>query len=234
MPIFLNVQLRSKHIRMTVNEFVDELSSISLPNVFNPYRDVCSFFDHPSSPSIRRQNLTFFLRAVVKSETRSLWLGRDLGYLGGRRTGIALTDEFHLKLLQNTFGVFGITKATVGEDSKKERTATEVWKLLTRIREPVLLWNAFPFHPFDSDEPLSNRRHTAQEFHACRHILLMLLEWFQPPIVVALGADAEAAATSIGYACRRIRHPSHGGQAEFARGICNIYRIPYSSTASEL
>jgi uracil-DNA glycosylase len=218
---------------MTVNEFIDELSSISLPNVFNPYRDVCALFDHPASPSIRRQNLTFFLRAVFKSETRSLWLGRDLGYLGGRRTGIALTDEFHLDVLQNTFGVFGITKATVGEHRKKERTATEVWKLLTRIREPVLLWNAFPFHPFDNGEPLSNRRHTAQEFEACRHILLVLVEWLHPTIIVALGADAEAAATSIGYECRRIRHPSYGGQAEFAREICRLYQIPCSCTASE-
>ena len=216
---------------MTINEFVDELSSISLPNVFNPYRDVCCFYDHPASPSIRRENLTVFLRAVFKSETRSLWLGRDLGYLGGRRTGIALTDEFHLNLLQSTFGVFGIRKATVGEHPKKERTATEVWKLLTRIHEPILLWNAFPFHPFDNDEPLSNRRHTAQEFQACRHILLTLLEWLQPTIVVALGADAEAAATNIGYACRRIRHPSYGGQAEFAREMCNIYQIPCSSMA---
>src|SRR6266446_7739212 len=128
---------------MTVNEFVDELSSISLPNVFNPYRDVCNFSDHPASPSLRCQNLTFFLKAMLKYETRSLWLGRDLGYRGGRRTGIALTDEFHLHYLQNTFGIFGIIKATSDEEPTKERTATEVWKVLSRIKEPVLLWNAF-------------------------------------------------------------------------------------------
>src|SRR5881398_1303530 len=120
---------------MTVDEFVDELSSISLPDVFNPYRDICILSDHPASPSLRRQNLTLFLKAIVRHESRSLWLGRDLGYRGGRRTGIALTDEVHLSVLENTFGVFGLVKATRSEEeATKERTATEVWKLLSEIR----------------------------------------------------------------------------------------------------
>jgi len=164
---------------------------------------------------------------MVKYETRSVWLGRDLGYRGGRRTGIALTDEYHLDVLKNTFGVFGIIKATMGEDPTKERTATEVWKVLSRIREPVLLWNAFPFHPFDENEPLSNRRHTAQEFEECRHILRKLFDWLNPTTVVALGADAEAAVLSIGHTCNRVRHPSYGGQTEFAREICKIYEMPW-------
>jgi uracil DNA glycosylase superfamily protein len=210
---------------MTVNEFVDELSSISLPNVFNPYRDVCTLSDHPASPSLRCQNLTFFLKAMLKYETRSLWLGRDLGYRGGRRTGIALTDEFHLDYLQSTFGIFGIIKATSDEEPTKERTATEVWKVLSRIGEPVLLWNAFPFHPFDEDEPLSNRRHTAKEFDVCRHILATLFDWLQPTTVIALGADAEAAVLSMGRKCERVRHPSYGGQTDFAREISRIYEL---------
>jgi uracil-DNA glycosylase len=211
---------------MTVNEFVDELRSISLPNVFNPYRDVCIFSDHPASPSLRCQNLAFFLKAMLKYETRSLWLGRDLGYRGGRRTGIALTDEFHLDVLQDTFGVVGIVKATLDAGATKERTATEVWKLLSRIRQPVLLWNAFPFHPFDQGEPLSNRRHTAQEFELCRHILTTFVEWLRPKTIIALGADAEAAISSIGYECQRVRHPSYGGQNDFAREIARIYCLP--------
>ncbi len=213
---------------MTVDAFVDELSGISLPNVFNPYRDVCKVSDHPASPSLRCQNLTFFLNTMLKHETRSIWLGRDLGYRGGRRTGIALTDEFHLSVLENTFGVFGLVKATrTEEEATKERTATEVWKLLSEIREPILLWNAFPFHPFDENEPLSNRRHTAQEFDECRHILRKLFDWLKPTTVVALGADAEAAVLSIGHTCNRVRHPSYGGQTEFARTICKIYGLPF-------
>jgi hypothetical protein len=210
---------------MTVNEFVDALSSISLPNVFNPYRDVCIFSDHPASPLLRRQNLTLFLNAVLKHEVRSIWLGRDLGYRGGRRTGIALTDEFHLAALQQTFGVFGVVKATTDDEPTKERTATEVWKILTVIGQPILLWNVFPFHPFEEEKPLSNRRHTAQEFDFCREILMTVFDWLKPITVVALGTDAEAAVLSIGRKCERVRHPSYGGQTDFAREISRIYGL---------
>jgi hypothetical protein len=210
---------------MTVNEFVGELSSISFRNVFNPYRDVCPLSDHIASPSLRCQNLTLFLNAILRHEVRSVWLGRDLGYRGGRRTGIALTDEFHLAELRETFGVFGVVKATIDEEPVKERTATEVWKILRMIEQPILLWNVFPFHPFEEGEPLSNRRHTAKEFDLCRNILTTLLEWLKPTVVVTLGADAESAVRSLGYACRRVRHPSYGGQADFGREIREIYQI---------
>jgi len=153
-----------------------------------------------------------------------MWLGRDLGYRGGRRTGIPLTDEFHLAALQDSFGVFGLVKATtIRDEPVKERTATEVWKVLRMIGQPILLWNVFPFHPFEAGEPLSNRRHTRQEFDACRHILNKLFDWLNPTAVVALGADAEAAVLSMGYECQRVRHPSYGGQADFTREVSSIY-----------
>jgi hypothetical protein len=217
---------------MTVDEFVDDISSVSLPNVFNPYRDVCMFSDHPASPLLRRQNLKFFLNAILKHEVRSIWLGRDLGYRGGRRTGIALTDEFHLPALKTIFGVVGIVKTTADEEPIKERTATEVWKILAVIGEPIFLWNVFPFHPFDKGEPHSNRRHTTQEFDSCRDILTTVFDWLEPTTVVALGADAEAAVLSIGRKCDRVRHPSYGGQTDFTRGLCEIYSVRASSHAT--
>jgi|SRR5438067_6146157 len=214
---------------MTVNEFIDELSSISLPNVFNPYRDICDFSDHVASPYLRCQNLRLFLNTILKREVRSIWLGRDLGYRGGRRTGIPLTDEFHLNALQDTFGVFGVVKATTDQQEPlKERTASEVWKMLRLIGQPILLWNVFPFHPFEENDPRSNRRHTTQEFDFCREILMTVLEWLKPTTMIALGADAEAAMLSIGHKCYRVRHPSYGGQAAFSREICEVYQIPHA------
>ncbi|PZR77222.1 MAG: uracil-DNA glycosylase [Chthoniobacterales bacterium] len=210
---------------MTVEEFVDELSSISLPNVFNPYRDICPQSDHLGSPSLRRQNLLLFLVAMVQGGATSVWLGRDLGHRGGRRTGLALTDEFHLSLLEDTFGIVGIVKATIDSAASKERTATEVWKLLRALGKPVLLWNAFPFHPFDRDDPFSNRRHTSQEFRTCQYLLTTLLEWVNPATVIALGADAETALLEVGCECVRVRHPSYGGQADFTRQVSDIYGI---------
>jgi hypothetical protein len=215
---------------MSVDEFISELSSISLPHVFNPYRDICPLSDHVASPSLRRQNLALYLHATLRHEVRSVWLGRDLGYRGGRRTGIALTDEFHLATLRDTFGVFGLVRATTDDKPVKERTATEVWKILRMIGQPVLLWNAFPFHPFEEDEPLSNRRHTVREFDECHHLLRKLFDWLHPTTVVALGADAEAAVVSIGYGCHRVRHPSYGGQGDFARDVLRVYASTDSAT----
>jgi Uracil DNA glycosylase superfamily len=210
---------------MTVNEFVAEISSISLPNVFNPYRDICDVADHANSAAIRRRNLGAFLEAVQNERVRSIWLGRDLGYRGGRRTGIALTDEFHLDTLVATYGLVGVCKATLGTEVRKERTATEVWKLLTNIRKPIFLWNVFPFHPFDKNKPFTNRRHTSREFDVCRDILVELVRWLNPTMIVALGADAECAVLRLGLQCRRVRHPSYGGQVTFAREIRRMYVV---------
>jgi len=167
---------------------------------------------------------------MLRAEVRSIWLGRDLGYRGGRRTGIPLTDEYHLSTLKEIFGVFGVVKATTDNEPIKERTATEVWKILSILGLPVLLWNVFPFHPFEEGEPFSNRAHTMREFNSCRHILIALIDWLAPTTVVALGADAETAVRSIGCECRRVRHPSYGGQAEFARDIIEIYGLPAALT----
>ena len=210
---------------MTVNEFVDELSSVSLPNVFNPYRDVCDFSDDENSPRIRCRNLSLLLDAISKQRVSSVWLGRDLGYRGGRRTGIALTDEVHLALLEDNFGITGVAKATIDDEALRERTATHVWKMLCLLDQPILPWNAFPFHPFDEGKPLSNRRHTAREFDSCRELLMTLLDWLRPTTIVALGADAEWALKKLGYPCCRVRHPSYGGQKDFAHQIREIYDL---------
>jgi uracil-DNA glycosylase len=217
---------------MTVNRFVDQLSAISLPNVFNPYRDICPVADYDSSPAIRRRNLLSYCQAMQDSEARMLWLGRDLGYRGGRRTGIALTDEFHLDVLIKKYRVTGLAKATADPDMKKERTATEVWKLLVEIPQPVFLWNVFPFHPFDVDKPFTNRRHTSREFDQCADILIGVIRMLCPTTIVVLGADAEAAAVRLGLRCERVRHPSYGGQFEFARAIRRITAGPVASCAA--
>ena len=180
---------------MDSKQFVDRLSYISLPDVFNPYRDSCNDHDHTDSPAIRRLNLQRYLDAVVEGGIESVWLGRDCGYRGGRRTGIALTDEFHLTTLEAQFGIAGLAKATHGGPIK-ERTATEVWKILREIDRRVFLWNVFPFHPFERGKPMSNRRHTSREFNECKDLLLCLLEWLQPKTIVALGIDAHKEAVN--------------------------------------
>ena len=167
-------------------------------------------------------NLQRYVEATVAGGVDSVWLGRDCGYRGARRTGIALTDEIHLTTLESHFGISGIVKATVG-GPVKERTATEVWKMMREVKAKAFLWNVFPFHPFEDDNPMSNRRHTASEFTQCSELLVGLLEWMQPKTIVALGADAYRAVQRLGFAVSLVRHPSYGGQTAFAAGMRSLY-----------
>jgi Uracil DNA glycosylase superfamily len=208
---------------MNVGVFVTQLSQISLPNVFNPYRDSCCEHDHSESAAIRRLNLQLYLETAIACGADSVWLGRDCGYRGARRTGIALTDEKHLEILERHFGIGGLLKATVGP-SIKERTATEVWKVIREVNARVFLWNVFPFHPFEAGSPMSNRRHTTREFNECTGLLICLLELVKPKRIVALGADAHNGALRLGLQVSPVRHPSYGGQIEFADAMRELYK----------
>lgn len=209
---------------MNSEQFVDQLSNISFPDVFNPYHDHCSAHDHSESPAIRRLNLKRYLEVALSYGVESVWLGRDCGYRGGRRTGIALTDEIHLEILERHFGIGGMAKATTG-GSIKERTATEVWKVIQEVNAKAFLWNIFPFHPFEAGNPMSNRRHTTREFNECSDLLVCLLELLKPNRIVVLGADAHNAMLRLGFQVSAVRHPSYGGQFEFADAIRKLYGV---------
>ena len=209
---------------MNAIEFVDLLSLVALQNVFNPYRDQCGDHDHASSALIRRRNLQQYLEAAHSCGVESVWLGRDCGYRGGRRTGIALTDEEHLAFLTLQFGLVGLQKATTGAPIR-ERTATEVWKIIREIDQRIFLWNVFPFHPFEEGNPMSNRRHTLKEFDESKQLLVVLLEWLRPKRIVALGADAHRELERLGFKVDAVRHPSYGGHIEFACSIRSIYQV---------
>jgi hypothetical protein len=207
---------------MNAESFVKQLSLVTLSGVFNPYRDLCQDHDHPESPAVRRSNLRRYLDAASEEGVEAVWLGRDCGYRGGRRTGIALTDEIQLETLGRHFGISGLMKATVGLPVK-ERTATEVWKIIREVDARVFMWNVFPFHPFEKENPMSNRRHSAREFNACRDVLCCLLEWLRPQRIVALGADAHNAVKRLGLTASPVRHPSYGGHIEFAAAMRKLY-----------
>ncbi|MCB5188873.1 uracil-DNA glycosylase [Methylobacillus caricis] len=207
---------------MNAKLFVEALSKIHLQEVFNPYRDHCGIHDLVDGPKVRRRNLTSYLEAVEKLKTDTIWMGRDLGYRGGRRTGLALTDEQRLSLFAQLYPGALPQKATKGPVIA-ERTATEIWNILTRLAQPPLLWNVFPFHPHEPGNPLTNRRFTSRELAMVSELNHSLISWLDIKRIICIGQDAAAYAKSLGLEVDCVRHPSYGGIADFRMGMRKVY-----------
>lgn len=206
---------------MNFEVLVDALASIRLTNVFNPYADVCPVHDRPDAPAARRANLLGFLKASKRLRTDTIWMGRDLGYRGGRRTGLALTDERHLPVIASIYGTCA-GQATLGP-AMAERTAAEIWAVLSQLSARPFLWNVFPFHPHEPNDPFSNRKFTSRELAAVHGINQALIRNLGISRIVAIGQDAARYSASFGVEVIAVRHPSYGGVNEFRAGIQMLY-----------
>lgn len=211
----------------TADKFVRALSAITLENVFNPYADLCPTYDRKDAHLRRQRNLVSSLNTAIDLQVRTIWIARDLGYRGGRRTGLALTDEVHLKNYSTLFNGMPVERATKGP-VVSERTAAVIWKMLLRLSQPVFLWNVFPLHPHDPGEPMSNRCHTSREREACAHFLHEIIDLLKPEQVIAIGGDAHRAVDSLGISSIKVRHPSYGGQNDFIEQMESAYGLACS------
>ena len=206
-------------------EFVRQLSVVRFENTFNPYADQCAVHDLPDAAHKRGVALTAILDAACSVEIDSLWIGRDLGYRGGRRTGLALTDDIHVTSHANRWNV-PITRHTRGSPVS-ERTASVIWGMLDQIVAPVFLWNVFPLHPHEPDNQFTNRLHNARERREGEEILGQLIKLLKPKRLIGLGNDAEKALRRLarnGHVIKA-RHPSYGGQTEFLRQMHDLYGV---------
>lgn len=216
----------------TPKSFATALSQIRLPSVFNPYLDCCPVHDRPNAARVRTRNLVRFLEAALSERIDTIWIARDLGYRGGRRTGVPLTDEIHLRQAGILMGGIALDRATRGP-IVAERTAAVVWNVLSHIGEPAVLWNVFPLHPHERDDPFSNRCHTRIEREATWPLLTALIAMIKPRRIVAIGRDAGLALAGLEIPVEVVRHPSYGGQAEFVAGVHQIYGVPPESNRGE-
>lgn len=208
----------------TPETFAAALSQTHLPSVFNPYRETCSEHDRDDAALVRRRNLARCLEAALASRVDTIWIARDLGYRGGRRTGVPLTDEVHLGPAGVLMGGIELERATRGP-VVAERTAAVIWRVLARIGEPVVLWNIFPLHPHEADDPLSNRCHTRAEREATWPLLMALIAMIAPKRIVAIGRDSGLALSGMDIPVTVVRHPSYGGQTEFIAGVLALYGL---------
>lgn len=217
---------------MNVEDFVDRIAGLSFPNVFNPYSDRCEIHDKRDAPAIRRHNLALAITGAIESNVEYLWVARDLGYRGGRRTGLALTDDVHVSAFGSMLGV-PVQRATTGE-AVAERTAATVWKIIREFNKPFFTWNVFPFHPFENGDQFTNRQHTRRERMACQSLLENLIQILQPKQIIAIGNSAAEGLLELGVKAEKVRHPSYGGTADFVSGLSSIYHLqPLNKTQSE-
>lgn len=210
---------------MTPHEFTAKLADVRLENTFNPYAEQCLVHDTSNAPETRREMLRATITAASLVEIDSMWIGRDLGYRGGRRTGLALTDDVHIPDHLARWGL-SIPRSTRGE-LVRERTAAIIWCALSLITSNVFLWNVFPLHPHEEGRPFTNRSHNSRERAIGIDFLKLLVEILRPRRLICIGNDAANAAHSVPHVSNvvRVRHPSYGGQTEFQSQVYRLYGL---------
>jgi hypothetical protein len=207
------------------SEFVVSICSLSFPNTFNPYSGHCIVHDKPNAAKKRSSTLSAILNEAAKREVDAIWIGRDLGYRGGRRTGLALTDDVHMQSHAQRWGL-DLERPTIGEPVA-ERTAAVIWSILKSIDSPIFLWNVFPLHPHEPEMPFSNRAHNSKERRVGEDILSTLIALIRPKRVIAIGNDAARSAHHVASSKNifQVRHPSYGGQTEFLSQMRSLYNL---------
>jgi uracil-DNA glycosylase len=148
-----------------------------------------NFYRDGPDAALRRRRLRGYLER--HAEARLLLVGEAAGYRGARVSGIPFTSERQLT-----------------GSGPAEATATIVQRTLAELKLEALCWNLVPTHP---GTPTSNRRPTRREVAAARPFLEEIAAGRR---ILAVGRLA-AEATGAPY----VRHPSHGGAAEFRAGL---------------
>src|SRR6266436_3825874 len=238
--------------RMQLNHFLRLLKKSPPGAVFNPWWQVDEQNDiSPSAPAIRRKQLRAYLQQRLGKEKLVL-IGEAVGYRGGHFSGIPLTSErlllgrppevvAALCERRNLHGNGGrrpplqiISSVAPQRTSKPEKcpdgfsepTATIVWGTLLRLGlkpQQFVLWNAFPWHSFDSRRGmLSNRTPTSSEQFAGIPVLKAFLDLFPCHEVVALGRIAAAQLKDLEACAHYVRHPASGGARLFRHQIAKI------------
>ena len=153
--------------------------------------DTFNFYREGSGAEKRRRRLRGYLEA--HTDAPLLLVGEAPGYRGARVSGIPFTSERQLT-----------------GSGPAEATATIVQGVLEELGldESVLLWNVVPTHPGTAT---SNRLPKRTEIAAG---LPFSRELARGRRVLAVGRCAEAA-----LGAPYVRHPSHGGAAEFRAGL---------------
>jgi len=217
-------------------QFVTALADYKSSAVFNPWSETDRENDlNTQGPQIRCRQLTAYLQERI-GHARILLLAEAIGYQGGHFSGIPMTSERLLLggLQHKGLGAEDVFQLSpqrtssplVKREGFTEPTATIVWGFFkTAGVDPrsVVLWNAFPWHPYLPHKGLlSNRTPTDDELFAGHKILRQLLALGQFETIIAVGRKSAAQLVALGIDALEVRHPANGGAGQFRSQMAAI------------
>lgn len=203
--------------------------------IFNPWYQCDPQHDASKrGPSIRRAQLEAYLQERL--DASYILLAEAIGYQGGHFSGIPMTSE---RLLLGHLVHKGLTpdlvfaqaavrtsRPDLKPDGFTEPTATIVWGALRDFGQNtrnVILWNAFPWHPYKPDKGLlSNRTPTDEEMRQGEPIFAALRRIVPHAEVLAVGQKSAALLAAMGITAPALRHPANGGAGQFRTQLDKI------------
>jgi hypothetical protein len=223
-----------------VEQFVDRLSAYRSPGVFNPWGETDAESDvDAKGPEIRRDQLCLYLKERI-GVADCLLCAEAIGYQGGHFSGIPMTSERLLlgglrhKRIDPQMVFQGVAPRRTSSPQVKplgftEPTATIVWGFLAEQGiDPrrVVLWNAFPWHPYKAEKGLlSNRTPTDDELCAGHGVLQQLLQIGQFQQLIAVGEKSAVQLQQLGIAAVKVRHPANGGAGLFRQQMADLFAV---------
>ena len=211
-------------------KFVTSLSYYRSEAVFNPWGDVDSENDCDDRGSkIRSEQLFQYLDERI-GHADFLLCAEAIGYQGGHFSGIPMTSErillgglthknLHPEMVFQNLAPQRTSRVDIKPLGFTEPTATIVWGFLSdQGIDPrrVVLWNAFPWHPYHPEKGLlSNRTPNDAELATGHQVLLQLLDLGKFKQVIAIGEKSASQLKELGISAKKVRHPANGGAGKF-------------------
>ena len=225
---------------MDIKTFIEKLQSFHAPLVFNPWSEFDTSCDiGKRAPIIRSENLRRYFE--LRPKPKYFFIAEALGYQGGHFSGIAITSERILLGEHpdiNPSSVLGdwayertsdpsssLLNSTQKLKGFNEPTDTVVWNAIAShgLKSfDCILWNIFPFHPYQEGKLLSNRTPSKEELDIGVEYAKDLLEIFPGMKIIAIGSNAAKTLKRYGFTCFEVRHPSMGGANQFREQVERI------------
>lgn len=191
---------------LTIELFIDRLSSVSDDN---------QLFSNPYRREICRYNLQNYMYHLLNRGVDIMLIGEAPGYRGCALTGIPFTDEVQLKSSQNNYAL-GSWQRLDETGNTSERSASTMWFAIRKYHIVPLIWNVFPFHPYQAGNVASNRTPTQSELKQGIEYIQDLISIFNidKTQIFTIGKKAKLMLDLKDDSCC-IRHPANDFKKEF-------------------